>query len=88
MRTQTGIGIVAVALVAVAAAYVIGRGGLSSQPLGPRDGHDLPAIDLERVAVGMEAPDFSLRSLAGDAVTLSDYRGHQSVLLVFYRGHW
>ena len=28
--------------------------------LGPRDGQDLPATDLERVAVGTTAPDFSL----------------------------
>lgn len=56
--------------------------------LGPTDGHDLPATELERVAVGMVAPDFSLETLAGDTLTLSDFRGKQNVLLVFYRGHW
>jgi hypothetical protein len=56
--------------------------------LGPVDGHDLPASDLERVAVGDVAPDFSLRTLEGDTLTLSDFRGRQNVLLVFYRGHW
>ena len=56
--------------------------------LGPADGHDLPRIALERVAVGTEAPDFTLEALSGDVVTLSQYRGENSVVLVFYRGHW
>lgn len=56
--------------------------------LGPADGHDLIATDLERVAVGAAAPDFTLASLAGAPVTLSDYRGEKDVVLVFYRGHW
>ena len=56
--------------------------------LGPADGRDLPATDLDRVAVGTEAPDFSLLSLAGDTVTLSAFRGSRNVVLVFYRGHW
>jgi len=55
--------------------------------LGPADGEDLPATDLERVAVGTVAPDFTLESYSGKTVTLSDYRG-QEVILVFYRGHW
>lgn len=59
-----------------------------SFPLGPKDGSELPATDLERVAVGSPAPDFSLRTLAGDTVTLSDFRGVKDVILVFYRGHW
>jgi hypothetical protein len=57
-------------------------------PLGPKDGFDLPPTELERVAVGTTAPDFSLRSLAGDTTTLSDFRGAKDVVLVFYRGHW
>ncbi len=56
--------------------------------LGPKDGLDLPAIDLERVAVGTRAPDFSLQTLDGDTLTLSDFRGVKEVVLVFYRGHW
>ena len=56
--------------------------------LGPVDGHDLPGIDLERVQVGDVAPDFSLASLAGPVVTLSDFRGTKNVILVFYRGYW
>jgi len=56
--------------------------------LGPVDGRDLPATDLERVRVGDVAPDFSLASLAGPVVTLSEYRGQRNVVLVFYRGWW
>ena len=56
--------------------------------LGPKDGFDLPRTDLERVAVGTVAPDFSLRTLAGDTITLSQFRGLKDVILVFYRGHW
>jgi len=56
--------------------------------LGPKDGFDLPPTEVERVAVGSLAPDFSLRTLAGDTLTLSDFRGVKDVILVFYRGHW
>lgn len=56
--------------------------------LGPVDGFDLAPVDLERVAVGSLAPDFSLQTLAGDTLTLSAFRGVKNVILVFYRGHW
>ena len=56
--------------------------------LGPLDGEDLPPTDLDRVAVGMMAPDFSLRAISGDTLTLSALRGAKDVVLVFYRGHW
>jgi hypothetical protein len=56
--------------------------------LGPKDGHDLPGTDLERVQVGDLAPDFSLASLTEPVITLSDFRGAKNVVLVFYRGHW
>lgn len=36
------------------------------------------------VAVGTEAPDFTLRSSAKEDVTLSSFRGKQNVLLAFY----
>ena len=45
-------------------------------------------MDLERIQVGDEAPDFTLASFDGEPVTLSDFRGESNVLLVFYRGHW
>lgn len=74
-----------------AAVLVLGIGPLQAQtpiPLGPKDGHDLPATELDRVAVGTLAPDFSLESLSGERLTLSDFRGKKNVVLVFYRGHW
>lgn len=56
--------------------------------LGPADGTDLAPTDLERVAVGFPAPDFSLQTIGGDTLTLSAFRGVKNVILVFYRGHW
>ncbi len=56
--------------------------------LGPRDGAGLPPTDLERVAIGGAAPDFTLESKDGATVTLSSYRGRKNVVLVFYRGQW
>lgn len=38
------------------------------------------------VPVGSEAPDFTLPSVTGEAVRLSDYRGQKHVVLVFLRG--
>lgn len=58
------------------------------RPLGPADGHDLPGVDLERIRVGEPAPDFTLESFDQGTLTLSDFRGEQNVVLVFYRGHW
>jgi len=66
-------------------------GGLAAQDgqrLGPADGHDLPPTDIERVAVGAPAPDFTLARYGGGSVTLSQYRGQKNVVLVFYRGYW
>jgi cytochrome oxidase Cu insertion factor (SCO1/SenC/PrrC family) len=56
--------------------------------LGPADGRDLPPADLERVKAGSPAPDFTLEDLAGNRVTLSQFRGKKKVVLVFYRGYW
>lgn len=56
--------------------------------LGPVDGHDLIPTELDRVAVGDMAPDFSLETISGDTLTLSGFQGEKNVVLVFYRGHW
>jgi peroxiredoxin len=56
--------------------------------LGSKDAAQLPATDLERVVAGKEAPDFTLEDQAGKPITLSEYRGKKSVVLVFYRGYW
>jgi hypothetical protein len=34
------------------------------------------------------APDFTLPSIQGTEYTLSDFRGEQPVLVVFYRAYW
>jgi hypothetical protein len=38
--------------------------------------------------VGERAPDFTLPDASGRRVSLADYRGKKSVVLVFYRGYW
>jgi cytochrome oxidase Cu insertion factor (SCO1/SenC/PrrC family) len=57
-------------------------------PLGPKDTGKYPPTDTSRVAVGAPAPDFTLEALSGPPLTLSQFRGKQNVILVFYRGHW
>ena len=61
---------------------------LAGAALGPKDGRELPPADLNRVQVGKPAPDFTLQDPGGRHITLSDYRGRQRVVLVFYRGQW
>lgn len=56
--------------------------------LGPRDGTSLAPTDLDRIKVGQSAPDFTLEGMNGERISLSDFRGKKSVVLVFYRGHW
>lgn len=59
----------------------------AAQPLGPVEGRELPGADLERIQVGMPAPDFALEDSEGEVHRLSDLVS-QKVVLVFYRGHW
>lgn len=40
------------------------------------------------VGIGETAPDFTLVDHHGGKVTLSDSRGKNPVVLVFYRGYW
>jgi cytochrome oxidase Cu insertion factor (SCO1/SenC/PrrC family) len=56
--------------------------------LGPKDGANLAPTDLERIKTGQPAPDFTLEDVNGKNVSLSDFRGKKSVVLVFYRGYW
>jgi len=56
--------------------------------LGPANGRDLAPTDIERVAVGAPAPDFTLSVYGGGTLSLSQFRGQKNVVLVFYRGHW
>jgi cytochrome oxidase Cu insertion factor (SCO1/SenC/PrrC family) len=55
--------------------------------LGPKDGAGLRPDDVNRVAIGRPAPNFTLEAADGHPVTLSALRG-RFVVLVFYRGHW
>jgi cytochrome oxidase Cu insertion factor (SCO1/SenC/PrrC family) len=61
---------------------------LAQIKLGPQDGAGLPPADLNRVKAGVEAPAFTLEDQDGKPVALADYRGKQTVVLVFYRGYW
>ena len=67
-----------------AASYMMGQ----NWRLGPTEGLNLPPADLERVHVGISAPDFTLESKDNDLVTLSSFRGKNNIVLVFYRGYW
>jgi len=64
------------------------NGTLAFAQLGPKDGANLAPTDLERIKVGQPAPDFILEDVNGRNVSLSDFRGKKSVVLVFYRGYW
>lgn len=41
-----------------------------------------------KVQVGQPAPDFSLKSIKGDSITLSQYRGKKNVVLSFVPAAW
>ena len=56
--------------------------------LGPKEGSDLGSTDLQRIKVGQPAPDFTLEDMEGKNISLSDFRGKKTVVLVFYRGYW
>jgi peroxiredoxin (alkyl hydroperoxide reductase subunit C) len=49
----------------------------------------LKAVDSElKVKIGDPAPDFTLPSIAGDEVTLSQYRGQKNVVISFVPAAW
>jgi cytochrome oxidase Cu insertion factor (SCO1/SenC/PrrC family) len=76
---------------AAMACFGLGIGGsigAAEIQLGPKDGEGLAPTDLERVKNGDPAPDFTLEDENGTPVTLSQFRGQKSVVLVFYRGRW
>ena len=73
--------IAALALAAIASTTAFAQ-------LGPKEPAPQPATDLNRVKVGQPAPDFTLEDSDGKSITLSDFRGKKSVVLVFYRGYW
>ncbi len=70
----------AVILGLCATAFVIG----AAQAVNVFYGEAKKPIDSElKVAVGQEAPDFTLPSILGGKVTLSDFRGRKHVVLSF-----
>ena len=74
--------------VVVPSIILIGTLARAQQPLlGPLDGEGLTPADLDRVQVGMVAPDFRLADETGAVHQLSHYRG-KNVVLVVYRGYW
>lgn len=75
-------------LLALLAGMACGQADAPEVELGPVDGRELSPADTGRVAVGDEAPDFTLAAYGGGTVTLSRFRGSREVVLVFYRGHW
>ena len=87
-RLRTGAPLLALVASLACTALAFAPRPAHAQTLGPADGHDLPATDIERVAVGDEAPLFTLESHDGGPVELAGFRGQKNVVLVFYRGHW
>ncbi|MEO7522406.1 MAG: peroxiredoxin family protein [Gemmatimonas sp.] len=73
---------------AVAAPFAAAHAQQMSAMLGPVDGKDMKETDIERVAIGAMAPDFTLAKFGGGTTTLSSLRGKKNVVLVFYRGYW
>ena len=73
-------------LAALALALAITSPALAQ--LGPKEGANLAATEIDRVKVGQPAPDFTLEDVDATQITLSDFRGKKSVVLVFYRGQW
>lgn len=53
-----------------------------------RQNPDLPPTEIDRVRVGAQPPDFSLKDLNSQAHSLRQHRNQKNVVLVFYRGHW
>ena len=56
------------------------------QPVSPIQPEDKPTPKAANQASGQVAPDFTLDSVQGESVTLSDFRDESYVVLVFYRG--
>ena len=47
-----------------------------------------PVDSIIKVKVGVKAPDFTLPSVAGEKITLSQYRGKKNVVLSFVPAAW
>ncbi len=80
----------AVAVLAAAAIGVAGAGTVSEALKGSiyDPGHLKPVDSVLTVKVGDRAPDFTLRSIAGGEVSLSDYLGKKNVVISFVPAAW
>jgi peroxiredoxin (alkyl hydroperoxide reductase subunit C) len=47
-----------------------------------------PVDSVLKVKIGDQAPDFTLRSVSGEVVSLKDYRGKKNVVLSFVPAAW
>ena len=69
----------------LAVAFLTGGFILAAAPVEAEDA--LPT-QAERVAVGQEAPGFSLTGTDGRSYAPSDVRGQKDLVLIFFRGTW
>ncbi len=60
----------------------------TDEPDERMDEEDNPELVNTPGPVAKLAPDFTLPSIDGQRYTLSEYRGQQPVLVVFYRAYW
>ncbi|EKD37690.1 MAG: hypothetical protein ACD_75C01039G0002 [uncultured bacterium] len=75
----------------LALAVIVGNGFAASDTLHDsiyNPGHLKPVDSSLKVAVGEPAPDFSLPSIDGRRVTLSQFRGRKKVVLSFVPAAW
>lgn len=91
MKYLTRTAITALAAAAVLAAVQLAGAGTVSEALKGSiydPGHLKPIDSVLKVKVGDRAPDFTLPSIAGGKVSLSDYFGKKNVVLSFVPAAW
>lgn len=76
---------------AVALILAVGLCGCSNSPVDEQaiaSKQGFADVAGVKIAVGQSAPLFTLQDAQGNPVKLTDFRGKQNVMLVFYRGQW
>ena len=86
MRTTTFIGRLLAAVVLLFTAMPAAGGSLQDSTYNP--GPMTPIDSRLKVRVGDQAPDFSLPSVQGGAVSLSGFKGRKNVVLSFVPAAW